>query len=87
MDPFTTVSLGVRKSLWNNRASLSLTANDIFDTTNRRLRADFLNQRNSYFAIEENQYLQVGFVYNFGNFSLRENSRQIRNEERTRINQ
>jgi hypothetical protein len=87
MDPFTTVSLGLRKSLWNNRASLSLTANDIFDTTNRRLRADFLNQRNSYFAIEETQYLQVGFVYNFGNFSLRENTRQIRNEERTRINQ
>jgi hypothetical protein len=87
MDPFTTVSLGLRKSLWDNRASLSITANDIFDTRNRRLRADFLNQRNSYFAIEETQYLQVGFVYNFGNFSLRENSRQIRNEERTRINQ
>lgn len=87
MDPFTTVSLGARKSLWNKRASLSLTANDIFDTTNRRLRADFLNQRNSYFAIEETHYIQLGFVYNFGNFSLRENTRQIRNEERTRINQ
>lgn len=87
MDPFTTVSLGLRKSLWNNKASLSISANDIFDTTNRRLSADFLNQRNSYFAIQESQYLQLGFIYNFGNFSLKENSRQIRNEERTRINQ
>ena len=87
MDPFTTVSIGFRKSLWNNRASVSLSANDIFDTTNRRLRADFLNQRNSYFAIQETQYIQFGFIYNFGNFSLKENTRQIRNEERTRINQ
>ncbi len=87
MDPFTTVSVGLRKTLWNNRASLSLTANDIFDTTNRKLQADFLNQRNSYFAITESRYIQLGFIYNFGNFSLRENTRQIRNEERTRINQ
>lgn len=87
MDSYTTVSIGVRKSLWNNRASLSLLANDIFDTTNRKLSADFLNQRNSYFAIQEMQYIQLGFVYNFGNFSLRDSSRQIRNEERTRIDQ
>lgn len=85
MDPFTTVSIGARKSLWNNRASLSLTVNDIFDTTNRKLQADFLNQRNSYFAIQETQYFQVGFTYNFGNFKLQDNNRQIRNEERNRI--
>lgn len=85
MDPYTTVSIGARKSLWNNRATLSLLANDIFNTTNRLLSADFLNQRNSYFAIQEMQYIQLGFVYNFGNFSLRDNARQIRNEERTRI--
>ena len=85
MDPFTTVSLGARKSLWENRASISLTVNDIFDTTNRKLQSDFLNQRNSYFAIQETQYVQLGFTYNFGNFKLQDNKRQIRNEERNRI--
>lgn len=85
MDPFTTVSLSARKSLWNNRASLSLTVNDIFDTSNRKLKADFLNQRNSYFAIQETQYIQLGFTYNFGNFNLQDNKQQIRNEERNRI--
>jgi len=85
MDPFTTVSIGARKTLWNNRATLSLTVNDIFDTTNRKLQTDYLNQRNSYFAITETQYVQLGFVYNFGNFRLQDNKRQIRNEERNRI--
>lgn len=85
MDPFTTVSLGARKSLWKNRASLSLTVNDIFDTTNRKLQADFLNQKNSYFAIQETQYVQLGFTYNFGNFRLEDNLKEIRNAERNRI--
>ncbi len=85
MDPFTMVNLGLRKTFWDNRASLSLTVNDIFDTFNRKLQTDFLNQRNSYFAITESRFLQVGFTYNFGNFRLKDNTKQIRNDERNRI--
>lgn len=85
MDDFTLVSAGLRKSFWDNRASLSVTVNDIFDTFNRKLQTDFLNQRNSYFAITESRYLQVGFTYNFGNFRLKDNAKHIRNEERNRI--
>lgn len=85
MDDFTLVNLSLRKTLLNNRASLSVTVNDIFDTFNRKLQSDFLNQRNSYFAQTESRYLQVGFVYNFGNFRLKDNAKQIRNDERNRI--
>ncbi len=85
MDDFTTVSLGLRKSFWGNRASLSLSANDIFNTTNRKLQTNYLNQRNSYFAKVETQNIQLGFIYNFGNFSLSDTARQIRIDERTRI--
>ncbi len=87
MDQFTTVSLGIKKSLWKNRASISLTANDIFDTTNRKLQTNYLNQRNSYFAKVESQFVQLGFVYNFGNFRLNSRATQISNEERSRINE
>lgn len=86
MDEFTIVSIGARKSLWNNRASLSLTVNDLFDTTDRKLQTDYLNQRNSYFAQTESQFIQLGFVYNFGNFRLSNNPTQINKEERDRIN-
>ncbi|MEX0997167.1 MAG: outer membrane beta-barrel family protein [Flavobacteriaceae bacterium] len=85
MDPFTLVSAGLRKSFWDNRASFSVTVNDIFDTFNRKLQTDFLNQRNSYFAITESRYVLLGFTYNFGNFRLKDNAKQIRNEERNRI--
>lgn len=85
MDSFSTVSLGLRKSLWNNRASISISANDLFNTTNRKLQTDYLNQKNSYFAKLETQYVQLGFVYNFGNFNLNESSREISNDERNRI--
>jgi len=85
MDPYATLSIGLRKSLWSNRAVITLTANDLLNTTNRLLQSQYLNQDNSYFAILETQYLQFGFVYNFGNFKLRDNSKQIRNTERTRL--
>jgi len=85
MDPFTLVNLGLRKTFADNRASLSVTVNDIFDTFNRKLQTDFLNQRNSYFAITESRYLLVGFTYNFGNFRLKDSAKQIRNDERNRI--
>lgn len=85
MDELTTVSLGLRKSLWSNRASISLTANDIFNTTNRKLQTDYLDQRNSYYAKVETQNIQLRFIYNFGNFSLSDTARQIRIDERNRI--
>ncbi|NCT18345.1 MAG: TonB-dependent receptor [Flavobacteriaceae bacterium CG_4_8_14_3_um_filter_34_10] len=85
MDDFTLVSAGLRKTIWDNRASISLTVNDIFDTFNRKLQSDFLNQRNSFFANTESRYLLVGFIYNFGNFRLKDNAKQIINEERERI--
>lgn len=84
-DPFSTLSLGVRKTLWNNRAELSLNVNDIFNNTNTRLTSQYLNQDNSFFAQEEMRYVQVGFKYNFGNFRLEDNQRNINAAERERL--
>jgi len=84
-DPFSTLSLGFRKTLWNNRAELSLNINDIFNETNTRLTSQYLNQDNSYFAQEEMRYVQVGFKYNFGNFRLEDNQRSIDAAERDRL--
>jgi len=85
LDPMTTVSLGLRKTLWNNRAELSLDINDIFDTTNTRLTSEYLNQSNSFFSFSENRNVQIGFKYNFGNFRLSDNQRTIDEAERERL--
>jgi hypothetical protein len=84
-DPWTTLSLGFRKTFWNNRAELSLNFEDILDKTNTRLKSQYLNQDNSFFAQEEMRYVRIGFKYNFGNFNLQDNQRSIDAEERDRI--
>ncbi|MCG9971453.1 outer membrane beta-barrel protein [Christiangramia crocea] len=86
LDPMTTVSVGLRKELWNKRAELSVNFNDIFNTTNTRLTSDYLNQSNSYASFEENRNVQIGFKYNFGNFRLDDNERSIEEVERERLN-
>lgn len=85
LDPFTTLSVGLRKTLWNNRAELTLNFEDILNKSNSRLTSRYLNQDNSYFPQEETQYVRIGFKYNFGNFRLEDNQRSIEAEERDRI--
>jgi len=84
-DPSSTLSLGLRKTIWSNRAELSLNINDIFNNTNTRLTSQYLNQDNSFFAREEMRYVRVGFKYNFGNFRLEDNQRSIDAAERDRL--
>ena len=85
MDPYTTLSIGLRKTFWNNRAELSVNFEDILDETNTWLKSRYLNQDNGFFAQPESRYVRVGFKYNFGNFRLRDNQRAIEAAERDRL--
>ena len=85
LDPMTTLSLGLRKTLWNERAELTLNFEDILDATNTRLTSRYLNQDNSYFPKPETRYVRLGFKYNFGNFRLSDNQRAIEAAERDRL--
>lgn len=84
--PTTNLTLGLRKSLWNKRAVLSLTAEDILGKANARNVSKYLNQDNSYFPMLETQFVRFGFTYNFGNFRLSDNNREIDKIERDRLN-
>ena len=84
-DPWTTLSIGFRKTFWKNRAELSLNFEDILDKTNTKLTSEYLNQDNSFFVREELRYVRIGFKYNFGNFRLQDNQRSIDAAERDRI--
>lgn len=84
-DPTTTLTIGLRKSLWKDRATLTITGNDILGKANALLTSRYLNQDNAYFAIPETQNIRIGFVYNFGNFKLEDNNRAINKKERDRI--
>jgi len=85
MDPMTTLSIGFRKTLWNNRAEVTLKLEDMLDQTNTWLRSSYLNQDNGYYPQPETRYVRLGFKYNFGNFRLRDNQRAIEAVERERL--
>ncbi|WP_161555198.1 outer membrane beta-barrel family protein [Dokdonia sinensis] len=81
------LDIGLRKRLWDRRASLSVNFGDVFNRATALVSADYLNQDNSYFPRVETQFFRVGFRYNFGNFRLRDNDRAIDNSERERLKQ
>ncbi|MEN1784003.1 MAG: outer membrane beta-barrel family protein [Bacteroidota bacterium] len=84
-DPYTNFTLGVRKTLWNNSAIISITAEDLLGRVNSTLESRYLNQNNFYFVQPETQFVRVGFTYNFGNFRLKQNQRKIEKDERDRL--
>jgi hypothetical protein len=85
-DTHTNLTIGLRKTLWNKRAVLTLASEDLLGKENARLTSRYLNQDYSFKAVPETQFIRFGFVYNFGNFRLQDNKRQIDKTERDRLN-
>lgn len=79
------LSFGLRKTLWNKRAEVSLHVADVLNRFSRPLSSNYLNQDNGYFAHTESRYIRIGFKYNFGNFRLDDNDRGSSTEERKRL--
>lgn len=78
-------SISLSKSLWKNRASISLQANDIFNGQIFTSTTQYLNQDNAYRTRMENRTVMLGFKYKFGNYRLRNNKQDIDVEERERL--
>ena len=78
-------SVSFRKSFWEKRASISAGVDDIFNTNNVPLTTRYLNQDNNFFAQPESRLFRVGFTYNFGNYSLRDNNRTKKTDEKERL--
>ena len=81
----TNITLGLRKTLWNKRALISLQINDLLNKANSRVYSKYLNQDNAYFGRPETQYIRLGLTVNFGNFRLQDNQRDIDKIERERL--
>lgn len=81
----TAINFGLRKTLWNNHAVLSVDVNDILNKANALVSSRYLNQNNAYRVFNETQNVQVGFTYKFGNFKLRDNKKEIDKQEIDRL--
>ena len=82
-----TISLnaGLRKSLWDNRAIVSITVEDILGRANPILTSRYANQDNSFKNVPETQFVRLGFTYNFGNYRLQNRTRTPQKSELQRL--
>ncbi|MCE2613565.1 TonB-dependent receptor [Flavobacteriaceae bacterium D16] len=80
-----TLNMGLRKSLWDNRAIFSLTIEDILGRANPTLVSRYANQDNTYKAVPETQFVRLGFTYNFGNYRLSRTTRELQKSELKRL--
>lgn len=79
------LNINLKKTLWNNKASLNIGMEDVFNTQNFSTSTKYLNQ-DIYLKIKpENRLLVFGFNYKFGNSTLKNNQRKIDIEERDRL--
>jgi len=81
----TNLNIGLRKSLWDNRAVLSLVAEDLLGKANASYSSRYANQDNSIFSVPETQFVRLGFTYNLGNYSLSSTNRSLQKSELDRL--
>ena len=79
------LSVSFRKALWNDRASISLGVDDIFDSYNVPIESKYYNQDNRYFSMAESRMFRLNFKYNFGNARLQDNNRITKPDEAERL--
>ncbi len=80
------LDINLRKTLWNNRASISIGITDIFNTQNFTSTTKYLNQDVFSDSRLENRLFTFGFNFKFGNYRLRTNKNEIELDERERLN-
>ena len=85
MSETTTLNLGLRKTLWEGRAVLSLVAEDLLGKANATYTTRYANQDNAFFARPETRFVRLGFTYNLGNFRLKNQARDLEKSELQRI--
>ncbi|MEP0133347.1 MAG: outer membrane beta-barrel family protein [Eudoraea sp.] len=79
------LNVGLRKSLWDNRAVISLLAEDLFNRANAVFTTRYANQDNSFLENTETQFIRLGFTYNLGNYRLSKTDRSIKKSELQRL--
>ncbi len=68
-------SAGAKKSLWNNRATVKISVNDLFGTQCWSQSVDFGSVRGTIRSTWESQNVALSFQWNFGNQNLKTRNR------------
>ncbi|MFD0836270.1 TonB-dependent receptor domain-containing protein [Mariniflexile aquimaris] len=80
------LDINFKKTLWNDKVTVSLGYFDVFNTQNFTTSTKYLNQDVFIKSRLENRLISFAFNYKFGNTHLKRNEKQIELEERDRLN-
>ncbi len=81
LDPRWGINLGVQKNLWQNKATLKLSATDIFWTNLPRAVITFDNYVEKWNAFRETRVTSLSFTYRFGNNKVQQARRRTTGSE------
>lgn len=79
------LDINIKKTFWNNKASLSIGVTDVFNTQNFTQTNNYLNQDYFLKSRMENRMFTFGFNYKFGNTHLQTNQKTLESDERDRL--
>ncbi|WNH12248.1 outer membrane beta-barrel protein [Thalassobellus suaedae] len=79
------LDINIKKTLWNNKGSISFGVTDIFNDLNENQYTKYLNQDILTKLRPESRLITIGFNYKFGNFKLTTNKKNIDLIERERL--
>ncbi len=77
--------LAIKKTILKKKATISLSAADLFNLQDFTVNAKYLDQNNSRYSNQDNRYIKLGFSYKFGNTILETNERTKSRKERDRL--
>jgi hypothetical protein len=81
LDPRWGINLGVQKNIWQNKATVRLTASDIFWTNLPRAVITFDNYVEKWNAFRETRVVNLAFTYRFGNNKVQQARRRTTGAE------
>lgn len=84
-EDYFNMGIALRKTIWDNNASISLGIDDVFNEASLFNTRKYLNQNNTSYYRPESRLLVLGFRYRFGNTKIRSNKKSQRVDERGRI--
>ena len=79
------LNLGLRKTFWEKKASLSLGLLDVFNQGNLFTVRQYASQNNTSLYRPENRLFTFGFRYKFGNTGIKTNKKSKRTDEGNRL--
>ena len=79
------LNIAIKKSFLNDQLNLTIGVNDVFKTSGTHYTVNFQNQQTESYQYYDNQRLNIGISYNFGNMKVEQREKRASETEQERM--